>query len=87
MYFAQACDNSMHADLHCHTTASDGALSPQDILQLAFENGLDMLAITDHDTLDGYFEAKTLLEQTPASLNLSQVLKFHANGVILKFIF
>lgn len=60
----------MHVDLHCHTTASDGLLSPHDILQRAFENKLDILAITDHDTLDGYFEAKAYLDKTKLPLKL-----------------
>jgi predicted metal-dependent phosphoesterase TrpH len=38
-------------DLHSHTTASDGILSPTELLTLAHETGLSALAITDHDTL------------------------------------
>lgn len=45
-------------DLHTHTTASDGALSPVALLNLAEENGVDRLAITDHDTIAGYQCAK-----------------------------
>lgn len=41
-------------DLHTHTNASDGQLSPQALLQQALDNGTTMLAITDHDTIDGY---------------------------------
>ena len=41
-------------DLHTHTTASDGILSPVDLLQHANENDVYMLAITDHDTLDAF---------------------------------
>ena len=37
-------------DLHAHTTASDGLLSPNDLVKLAQANGLRVLAITDHDT-------------------------------------
>jgi len=43
----------MKADLHLHTTASDGRLSPQELVRLALEVGLDVIAITDHDTVDG----------------------------------
>ena len=41
-------------DFHTHTTASDGALSPAEILQRAREAGVTTLAITDHDTVAGY---------------------------------
>lgn len=43
----------MKADLHVHTSASDGRLSPEKVVQLAVELGLDAIAITDHDTVDG----------------------------------
>lgn len=42
------------ADLHCHSTSSDGALSPEELLRLAKERGLSGLSITDHDTVDAY---------------------------------
>jgi predicted metal-dependent phosphoesterase TrpH len=45
-------------DLHCHTTASDGALAPVALVDRAVERGLQTLAITDHDTMAGYLEAK-----------------------------
>ena len=40
-------------DLHIHTTASDGRLSPADIVHKAAEQGLTFIAIADHDTVDG----------------------------------
>ncbi|MEJ2739461.1 MAG: PHP domain-containing protein, partial [Dehalococcoidia bacterium] len=43
----------MKADLHLHTTASDGRLSPAQIVELAASIGLDVIAVTDHDTIDG----------------------------------
>ncbi|MDD2212145.1 MAG: PHP domain-containing protein [Clostridia bacterium] len=45
------------ADLHVHTTASDGAYSPREIVNLAREKGISFLAITDHDTTAGLAEA------------------------------
>ena len=41
----------MRLDLHVHTTASDGACDPLEVIDLAVESGLDVLSITDHDTV------------------------------------
>ncbi|MGN0866891.1 MAG: PHP domain-containing protein [Oligosphaeraceae bacterium] len=43
-------------DLHCHSTASDGTLTPTQLVALARKIGLNALALTDHDTLDGLEE-------------------------------
>ncbi len=48
-------------DLHSHTTASDGSLSPTELVQRAVENRVDVLAITDHDTTDGLAEAQNAI--------------------------
>ena len=45
-------------DLHCHSTASDGALSPTELLNRAAENAVTTFALTDHDTTAGLAEAK-----------------------------
>ncbi|PPK76683.1 hypothetical protein B0F87_103290 [Methylobacter tundripaludum] len=45
-------------DLHCHSTASDGALSPTAVVQRAHECGVTSLALTDHDTVSGLNEAQ-----------------------------
>lgn len=45
-------------DLHCHSTASDGALSPADLVKRAAENQVTTLALTDHDTTIGLYEAQ-----------------------------
>jgi predicted metal-dependent phosphoesterase TrpH len=50
-------DNEPGVDLHTHTTASDGSLSPAALVQKAREIGLAALAVTDHDTIDGLSEA------------------------------
>ena len=44
----------MNVDLHCHTTASDGLLTPTELLRLAEQRGVTMLSITDHDTIKAY---------------------------------
>ncbi len=48
----------MNVDLHCHSTASDGALSPTALVARAHEHGVRTLALTDHDTLEGLSEAR-----------------------------
>ena len=45
----------MRIDLHTHTSVSDGELTPQILIEQAIESGVDVLSITDHDTV-GAFE-------------------------------
>ncbi len=52
-------------DLHTHTTASDGSLSPTELVQLAHERGVGVLAVTDHDTVAGYAEAASAVGAGP----------------------
>ena len=59
----------MNVDLHCHSTASDGALSPTVLVQRAHEHGVKVLALTDHDTLEGLPEAR----QAALALNMQWV--------------
>jgi 3',5'-nucleoside bisphosphate phosphatase len=49
-----------YIDLHMHTNASDGLFSPAEVLDNAMRLGLSAIAITDHDTVDGYTVAETL---------------------------
>ncbi len=51
-------DEGLKIDLHAHTVYSDGSGTVMEILKAAKAKGLDGLAITDHATLKGYFEAK-----------------------------
>lgn len=44
-------------DLHCHTTASDGIKTPSELIDFAAANDVNVLAITDHDTINGLEEA------------------------------
>lgn len=48
----------MRIDLHTHSTASDGLLAPDALVRFAQEQGLDLIALTDHDTTDGIAEAQ-----------------------------
>lgn len=47
----------INADLHCHSLMSDGTLSPAAVVERAFAQGVEMLALTDHDNLAGISEA------------------------------
>ena len=47
-------------DLHVHSSASDGSCTPEEIVRLAAETGLSAVAITDHDTVEGYAGAAAL---------------------------
>lgn len=48
----------MKVDLHTHTTASDGQYTPAQLVQKAAEAGIELLAVTDHDSIDGVAEAQ-----------------------------
>ena len=47
----------LKADLHLHSAASDGMLSPSEVVSAAAAAGLELIALTDHDTVDGVSEA------------------------------
>lgn len=51
------------ADLHCHTTCSDGSLTPKELVAHAKAVGLSALSITDHDTVAAYEEALPAAEK------------------------
>ena len=56
-----ACENAgvhlLNADLHCHSRYSDGTLSPTELAQRAFDRGVELWALTDHDEVRGLPEA------------------------------
>lgn len=60
----------MRFDLHSHTTRSDGLLSPTELVCRAAEKGVDVLAITDHDTVAGLAEAQRAIEDKALALHL-----------------
>ena len=53
----------LHADLHLHSTASDGSGTPARVVERAAALGLKVIALTDHDTLDGLPEARAAGER------------------------
>ena len=56
---------SSEVDLHLHTIASDGRLTPTDLVLLAARQGLKTIALTDHDTTDGLPEAYVAARGVP----------------------
>jgi predicted metal-dependent phosphoesterase TrpH len=55
-------------DLHTHTNFSDGSFSPTALVKLAHQKGLNILAITDHDTTEGLTEAMEAVQGLPLEL-------------------
>lgn len=53
----------MNADLHLHSTFSDGLLAPAAVVDLAADAGVELLALTDHDTFAGLPEARAQCER------------------------
>lgn len=60
----------MRIDLHSHTTASDGRLTPHELIDRATGFNLDVLAITDHDTLEGLQPAHEYIADQKLPLKL-----------------
>jgi len=58
----------MKYDLHSHSYYSDGTLSPTELVQLAVENEITHLALTDHDTVAGLVEAQKAANELPITL-------------------
>ncbi len=55
----------MRADLHLHTTASDGRLSPRELVEMAAAQGMEVIAVTDHDSVSGITSALEAAEDFP----------------------
>lgn len=76
----------MCIDLHCHTTESDGRLSPAELVARARDNGVTHLAITDHDTIGALPEAGRASEELGVTLipgvELSCLWKSHTVHVV-----
>ena len=62
----------MNIDLHCHTNVSDGVLTPNQLIDLAIDRGVDVLSITDHDTLGAY----SIIDAVPPHLQLIPGIEF-----------
>ncbi|MCR4317039.1 MAG: PHP domain-containing protein [Planctomycetes bacterium] len=63
--------NELKVDFHCHSTISDGAVSPDEVVRRAKRNKVDVLALTDHDCVDGYERAKRVADEVGIRLVLA----------------
>ncbi|TQF03562.1 PHP domain-containing protein [Kitasatospora acidiphila] len=63
----------MRIDLHAHSNASDGTDTPAELVAAAVAAGLDVVALTDHDTVAGYEEAAAAVRALPAGTRLTLV--------------
>jgi predicted metal-dependent phosphoesterase TrpH len=70
----------MRADLHVHTTASDGAWSPEQVVLGAAEGGLDLIAIADHDSAAGVARATAQAATTGVRILPAVELSTTKNG-------
>lgn len=70
-----------YADLHTHTYYSDGTRSPREVIDVARSHGIEILAISDHDNLAAYFEAKAYSDEAGVTLIPAVELSCAYNGV------
>ena len=68
--------NTHGYDLHSHSTASDGALSPGELIDAAIKCGVKHLALTDHDTIDGFHVAKKYIDDNQKPINIIPAVEF-----------
>lgn len=66
----------MKIDLHSHTTASDGRLSFEQLIERAVEFNIDVLAITDHDTVDSLQPAREYIQSRQHAITLINGIEF-----------
>ncbi len=79
-----ASDGRLRVELHAHTHASpDCRLSPQTLIRVLAERGIDALAVTDHNTMDGAFE---MAEAAPFPVILGDEVKSTAGDIIGLFL-
>jgi len=58
------------ADLHMHTTTSDGLVSPQNLVEKYLEAGVDVIAVTDHDLVSGGYKARDYVKRKGIKLEV-----------------
>ncbi len=72
-----------YIDLHTHTTASDGTISPEELIEYAIKKNLAAIAITDHDTIDGIEPARNHLGDSNA-IEIISGIEFSTSSLYLK---
>lgn len=72
---------ALAVDLHMHSTASDGALSPEALVSLCAERGLSHMALTDHDSVAGVAEAQTAAKRYGISVLPATELSSQWHGI------
>ncbi|MDQ3483885.1 MAG: PHP domain-containing protein [Actinomycetota bacterium] len=70
----------MRIDLHTHSNASDGTQSPADVVALASRAGLDVVALTDHDSADGWARATAVAQDVGVTLVLGMEISTKYDG-------
>ena len=75
----------MRIDLHTHSSASDGTDTPGDLVREAAAAGLDVVALTDHDAMSGWAEAREVADEVGITLvpGLEISTRFGHRGVHL----
>jgi predicted metal-dependent phosphoesterase TrpH len=68
-------------DLHSHTTLSDGVLKPHELISRAVEKGVDVLAITDHDTIDAYREIPLIHDRLKLVPGIELSTQWESSGI------
>src|SRR5690349_4824161 len=74
------------ADLHIHTLASDGTASVEEVLTQVAASDLRVIAITDHDTLDGALEARRLAPGFGVDVIVGQEVSTREGHLLVLFV-
>lgn len=76
----------LHYDLHSHSTASDGTLSPAELVRRAHAQGVDVLALTDHDVTTGLAEATETARELGLRLIAGVEISITWNGATIHIV-
>jgi hypothetical protein len=82
----QSAPPARHYDLHSHSTASDGTLSPEQLVRRAHAQGVDVLALTDHDVTSGLAEASATAAELGLTLVPGVEISVTWNGVTIHIV-
>ena len=79
----------INADLHCHSVVSDGTLKPENVVERAHRNRVEILALTDHDEVAGLAVAQERARQLGMAfvpgVEVSDARCFHIDPVMTKY--